>query len=1516
MTSFTDSEKVEYALKTTLNITMSKFGYAPFNETPAPPRVFPSNVMSKDLITYGEGDVDENGAYVSGHSQSGNIDTSLTTYESVLKYYKIVCPVTNKVSKAQLSNVLGATSSQNILGREIVDIDFSYSGGGSGSATSSNFWTQPVNSNFHRLSFFRGHYIDENNSSNKFNHANTHYKGLNLAWNHIADGTDVSAAIDADGNGTDVTKIVPHLKLFLQVQTAFQIGADNKENQCFGHSMMKNMLGLDFKIPVQVNVGEVSSGDTVNASSTSDITGPGIASGNEWYTQSTAGTINFYAVGHSGTKVDNAKDPISYPLNSNAPLVTFLKYTGDHAGVSGLGGGGGGGGGDGGTASSVSYDRRAKSYNIKKVVINASPGNGGVNPGRMRDGYLFFYTNSFGEPRLLLGQGYNATNSRNDGWWFFIPGEGATVNSGGIQTFTSLGAGGGAQAYHSPGVMYKNKFMFLGGYFSPNYYNNLYGVVLKDFSTPVRSSEITSDTDMPSNRYGACGAVNDNIWYIFGGRNSSNNDLNDLYYINLDNYSDRGLITPSNGVYPTGRRGAQIGYYKNCLYLYGGAGASAFTDIFWKFDLTTNNWEEITLFTNSDTVVPQIGWAGQFVGNSNVVGNEMYIVYGNMYGTIPTGFYYPNGDSPFIYTVNLDTYELMKLNYYGNESDWGSSYNYAAEQMCCGWYNNKLYCYGGYKTANISDFIIIDFNKGSYVTKKHELIKDDTFKTKDWRDCYQYAIEKGGNLPESIYIKNNRSTFIQDGKDQWVPCWYRYDEQHKGDWIQIGNLNHAYGTLHKGNNAQNANWGFNENTSYEFKDIIIIDYDTGQIMDKDLILEQGNLNIMHGDLKIEMGRLEVFYAQSGKSGTTYPSRPNAMIYGDHEGEILWVGHENHTQGIQIGYNTIKKWHTDNGTAVDKLYFNVTGDTDMVIDTAGNVGIGTTHTQSLSKKLSIAMPNNTAQGYLGFYRSNSTLYGEFGYNSSFYMFAIENIPIRWGINNSEKMRLDTAGNLGIGTTGPKERLDVGNGKICFSGNLHSGTQGGISYYHSGQSTERKILFFDANGSTIIRSGDNSSSDGIKFQSYSGSTRMFIQDNGHVGIGHDPSYMLDVNGSVRFANCIWTQNSSNYGSVVLTGEKDGGYWGIQLGDSSDQPKIMSSGSNIGFYFDGTNEWGFYCDINAGAYMYYNGGCKLRTISNGVTVNGELYVDNWVRPSGNKGLYFQTHGGGWYMTDSTWIRSYNSKPVYINNWMCAEHVQCNSTSRSGNYVLRAHHSHSIGFYTESYLGSSGATNTSTTYTEAASAWFSGDIHVTSEVFVASDRRTKKDIEDVPDHNALEIVRNIPCRYYNYVDPQRNSENKSIGFIAQEVLPILPTAITIKKDFLPNRLEFIKIEEWIDIDDSDNSEYYYKLKSNLTDISGVLHRFICEDISNNKEIILEEVGNEDGTFNFPSKFDRIFCYGTEVDDFHVLDKSKIFALYHSSIQEIDRLQQADKAKIAELENKVVTIESELATIKQHLGI
>lgn len=42
---------------------------------------------------------------------------------------------------------------------------------------------------------------------------------------------------------------------------------------------------------------------------------------------------------------------------------------------------------------------------------------------------------------------------------------------------------------------------------------------------------------------------------------------------------------------------------------------------------------------------------------------------------------------------------------------------------------------------------------------------------------------------------------------------------------------------------------------------------------------------------------------------------------------------------------------------------------------------------------------------------------------------------------------------------------------------------------------------------------------------------------------------------------------------------------------------------------------------------------------------YTSNWFRSTGSTGWCSQTYGGGWYMADSTWIRTYGSKSVYQN-------------------------------------------------------------------------------------------------------------------------------------------------------------------------------------------------------------------------------------------------------------------------------
>jgi hypothetical protein len=45
------------------------------------------------------------------------------------------------------------------------------------------------------------------------------------------------------------------------------------------------------------------------------------------------------------------------------------------------------------------------------------------------------------------------------------------------------------------------------------------------------------------------------------------------------------------------------------------------------------------------------------------------------------------------------------------------------------------------------------------------------------------------------------------------------------------------------------------------------------------------------------------------------------------------------------------------------------------------------------------------------------------------------------------------------------------------------------------------------------------------------------------------------------------------------------------------------------------------------------------------GTIYANNWFRSSGQTGMYNESYGGGWFMQDTTWVRTYNSKWVYTN-------------------------------------------------------------------------------------------------------------------------------------------------------------------------------------------------------------------------------------------------------------------------------
>lgn len=47
--------------------------------------------------------------------------------------------------------------------------------------------------------------------------------------------------------------------------------------------------------------------------------------------------------------------------------------------------------------------------------------------------------------------------------------------------------------------------------------------------------------------------------------------------------------------------------------------------------------------------------------------------------------------------------------------------------------------------------------------------------------------------------------------------------------------------------------------------------------------------------------------------------------------------------------------------------------------------------------------------------------------------------------------------------------------------------------------------------------------------------------------------------------------------------------------------------------------------------------------INANTDIWSNGWVRTNGTNGWYSESYGGGWHMTDSTWIRAYNGKQIY---------------------------------------------------------------------------------------------------------------------------------------------------------------------------------------------------------------------------------------------------------------------------------
>jgi hypothetical protein len=148
------------------------------------------------------------------------------------------------------------------------------------------------------------------------------------------------------------------------------------------------------------------------------------------------------------------------------------------------------------------------------------------------------------------------------------------------------------------------------------------------------------------------------------------------------------------------------------------------------------------------------------------------------------------------------------------------------------------------------------------------------------------------------------------------------------------------------------------------------------------------------------------------------------------------------------------------------------------------------------------------------------------------------------NNTERMRLDSAGNLGIGAITPGEKLDV-SGAVSTYVQVRSSNAGTGSGYFTNNATR----------SWLIGAGAHSGSSNLEFRDVTGSTtRMTLDTSSNLLIGTTTANArLTVSGSVS-----WTTGASFAGAAGNAAWATG--FGSQAINASIQASDSIAGANI--------------------------------------------------------------------------------------------------------------------------------------------------------------------------------------------------------------------------------------------------------------------------------------------------------------------------------------------------------------------
>jgi hypothetical protein len=353
---------------------------------------------------------------------------------------------------------------------------------------------------------------------------------------------------------------------------------------------------------------------------------------------------------------------------------------------------------------------------------------------------------------------------------------------------------------------------------------------------------------------------------------------------------------------------------------------------------------------------------------------------------------------------------------------------------------------------------------------------------------------------------------------------------------------------------------------------------------------------------LTIGSYNLFVGQDAGTRATTGSR-NTFV-GQGSGSFVTTGEKNTILGRYSGNQDGLDITTSSNNIV---LSDGDGTVRQLIDSSGRVMVGTTtadgilkldNTGQTSESLLVTEDTGGSGAHSHIVLKNTTgTVASLLTNSDNLEFRVDDATVFANISGTERMRIDSSGNVGIGTSSPSSFNVQARNLVVGTG---SGANG-ITIY-SGNTSTADILFADGtSGNDPVRGGINynHSNNSMNFR-VDDSPKMYILSSGNVGIGtSSPASKLEVEDSVN-GDMHLRINNTNTGSsarTLLLLESDGATGSLYLNGANRVSSGVDEADSMTLTSDASASNGLNINTTSGSMkFYYNYLEKMRINSSG--------------------------------------------------------------------------------------------------------------------------------------------------------------------------------------------------------------------------------------------------------------------------------------------------------------------------------